>query len=83
LVQVAQLKNAVGQNRLSAKFERQVVGTGVLNRGESQKGVIDLLVRYADEWQAIAAKERLYGHNWPKLLDARRPPAQGASYASV
>jgi 7-cyano-7-deazaguanine synthase in queuosine biosynthesis len=83
LMQVAQLKNVSERDRLPSAFERHVVSTGIVKHGESQKGVIALMARYADEWLAIAAKARRNGHEWAKLLAPRLPQAQGVSNASV
>jgi len=83
LMQVAQLKNVDQRDRLPSAFERHVVSTGIVNRGESQKGVIALMARYADEWLTIADQARRNGHEWAKLLAPRQSQAQGVSYASV
>jgi len=86
LMQVAQLNNLDFGGRLPQAFERHVFSTRVLQHGESQKGLINLLARYRDEWMALAAYARRYGHGWarwitPQELHGRQN--QGVTYASA
>jgi 7-cyano-7-deazaguanine synthase in queuosine biosynthesis len=85
LMQVAQLNNVEHGEQLPRAFERHVVGTGILQRGQSQKGLIDLLVRYRDEWMTIATHARRYGHGWARWLAPQQSQGreQGVTYASA
>ncbi|MCI0533916.1 MAG: 7-cyano-7-deazaguanine synthase [Verrucomicrobiales bacterium] len=86
LMQVAQLDGVEMNDRLSSAFERHVLSTRILQRGQSQKGVIDLLARYRDEWIAIASHAQRNGHAWAKWLAPQRPQErqeQGVTYASA
>lgn len=83
LMQIAQLRGIEGGDRLPPAFERHVVGTGIVPKGQSQKGVIQLLARYRDEWTEIASAARERGHAWAKLLAPKRPATQGVNHASA
>ena len=63
-------------DRLPRAFERHILSTGILQRSQSQKGVIELLARYPDEWIASASDARLNGKAWAKWLAPRQPPEQ-------
>lgn len=85
LMQVAQLDNVEMNDQLPRAFKRHVLSTGILQRGQSQKGVIDLLARYRDEWIAIASHAQRNGHAWAKWLAPQQPQErqeQGVTYAS-
>ena len=83
LMQVAQLRGIEASDRLPSAFERHVVGTGIVPKGQSQGRVIQLLARYRDEWMVIASAARESGLAWAKLLDPRRAATQGVSHASA
>ncbi len=83
LMQIAQLRGIEEGDRLPPAFERHVVGTGIVPKGQSQKGVIQLLARYRDEWTEIASAARESGHAWAKLLAPKRPATQGVNHASA
>lgn len=86
LMQVAQLDDVEMNDRLPRAFERHVLGTGILQRGQSQKGVIDLLARYRNEWTVLAAHARRNGQAWAGLLVPQQPQdrlEQGVTYASA
>ena len=44
-MQVAQLNNVENGEQLPRAFERHVMNTGIVQRGQSQKELIDFLVR--------------------------------------
>jgi 7-cyano-7-deazaguanine synthase in queuosine biosynthesis len=81
LLQVAHLADV--ENRLPPAFERHMVGTGIIQRGQAQKGVARLLARYRDEWTVIAAAARERGHAWARLFAPKRPTSQGGTHASA
>jgi hypothetical protein len=81
LLQVARLRDIENHDRLPPAFERHVVGTGIVQRGQPQKGVIQLLARYRDEWTVIASGARERGHAWAKLLAPQRPATEGVIHA--
>jgi 7-cyano-7-deazaguanine synthase in queuosine biosynthesis len=83
LIQVAQLQGIESSDRLPPPFERHVVGTGIVCKGQPQKGVIQLLARYRDEWTRIASLERERGHAWANLLATKLLATQGVTYASA
>lgn len=83
LLQVARLRDIENHDRLPPAFERHVVGTGIIQRGQPQKGVIQLLARYRDEWTEIASAARERGHAWAGLLAPQRPATQGVTHASA
>ena len=86
LMQVAQLNDVEMNDRLPRAFERHILSTGILQRGQSQKGVINLLARYRDEWTAIAVHAGKNGHAWAKWLAPQQPQVrqeQGVTYASA
>ncbi len=83
LMQIAQLRDIENSDRLPPAFERHVVGTGIVPRGQSQKGVLDLLVRYRDEWIEIVSAARRKGLTWAELLAPDRPATQGVTHASA
>lgn len=82
LLQVAHLRGIENGDRLSPAFERHVV-PHIVPKGQSQKGVIQLLARYRDEWMGIASAARERGHAWAKLLAPNRPAMQGVNHASA
>jgi hypothetical protein len=84
LMQVAQLTNVELNDRLPRAFERHVLSTGILQRGQPQKGLIDLLARYREEWTVIASHARRNGHAWAKWL-APQPQSrqEQVTYASA
>lgn len=85
-MQTAQLNAIELEDRLPRQFERHVLGTHVLDRGESQEELIKLLARYRDEWFRLAAYAQKKGVFWGGLLARRRSarlPREGAVYASV
>jgi hypothetical protein len=86
LMQVAQLSDVEQCDHLPRAFERHVLSTGILGRGQPQKGVIDLLARYRDEWIAVASHARRNGHGWATSLAPKQSPErqeQGVTYASA
>jgi hypothetical protein len=83
LMQIAQLRDIENSDRLPPPFERHIVSTGIVPRGQSQKGVIQLLARYRDEWTEIALAARERGHAWARLLAPNRPATQGVTHASA
>jgi hypothetical protein len=86
LMQVAQLDQVEMNDRLPRAFERHVLSTGILQRGQSQKGLIELLARYRDEWIAIASHAQRNGDAWAGWLAPQQPQArkeQGVTYASA
>lgn len=83
LIQVAHLRDIENGDRLPPAFERHVVGTGILQGGQSQKGVIQLLARYRNEWTKIASTARQRGHGWAKLLAPQRSAKEGVTHASA
>jgi len=86
LMQVAQLKDVERNERLPGAFERHVISTGILMQGQSQKGVIELLARYRDEWIAVASQARRSGLGWATWLAPQQPQErleQGVIYASA
>jgi hypothetical protein len=86
LMQVAQLDGVETGETLPRAFERHVLSTNILQRGQSQKGVIELLARYRDEWVAIASNARRNGNAWAKWLSPQQPQErqeQGVTYASA
>jgi hypothetical protein len=82
LLQVAHLRGIENDDRLPPAFERHVV-PHIVPKGQSQKGVIQLLVRSRDEWTEIASAARERGHAWAKLLAPKRPGTQGVTHASA
>ena len=82
LLQIAHLRDIVNDDRLPPAFERHVV-PHIVPKGQSQKGVIQLLARYRDEWTEIASAARERGHAWAKLLAPKRPATQGVNHASA
>lgn len=62
LLQVARLRGIEDHDRLPPAFERHVVGTGIVPKGQSQEGVIRLLAGYRDEWMETASVARKRGH---------------------
>jgi hypothetical protein len=83
LLQVARLRDIENHDRLPPAFERHVIGTGIIQRGQPQKGVIELLARYRDEWTKIATVARDRGHAWARLLAPKRRATQGVIHASA
>lgn len=83
LLQVAHLRNIERHDRLPPAIERHLVGTGILAKGQSQKGVMQLLVRYRDEWMQIVSAVCKRGHAWAKLLAPQRLATEGATHASA
>jgi len=86
LMQVAQLNDVETHDRLPRAFERHLLSTNILQRGQSQKGVIDLFARYRDEWIAITSQARRNGQAWAKWLAPQQPQVrqeQGVTYASA
>ncbi|MGH7135487.1 MAG: 7-cyano-7-deazaguanine synthase [Pirellulales bacterium] len=85
LMQVAQLDGAEPRDRLPGPFERHALSTDILRRGQSQKGLIDLLVRYRDEWTTITSEARRSNLSWATWLAprAKEQHAQGAIHASA
>lgn len=83
LLHVAQLRNIENHDRLPPAFERHVVGTGIFQRGQPQKRVIQLLARYRDEWTEIALAARERGHDWARLLAPPRAATEGVTHASA
>lgn len=81
LLQVAKLRDIERTLRLPAEFERHVVGTGIVPRGQSLKGVIRLLATYRDEWREFISLAVANGHAWAMLLAPNRP--EGATHASA
>lgn len=82
LLQIAHLREIERNDRLPQAFERHVV-PHIVPKDQSQKGVIQLLVRYRDEWTEIALSARESGHTWARLLAPNRTATQGVTYASV
>jgi 7-cyano-7-deazaguanine synthase in queuosine biosynthesis len=82
LIQVAQLRDIENIDRLPPAFEQHVV-PHIVPKGQSQKGVIQLLARYRDEWMNIALEGQAKGFKWAQLLAAHRPETQGVCHASV
>jgi 7-cyano-7-deazaguanine synthase in queuosine biosynthesis len=82
LLQVAHLRNIENEERLPSMFERHVV-PGIVPKGESQKGVIELLGRYRDEWLEIVAEARERGHAWATLLVPEQPATPRANHVPV
>lgn len=83
LMQIARLRGIEDKDRLPPAFERHIVVTGIVLKGQSQKGVIQLLARYRDEWTEIASAARESGHAWARLLAPKRPETQGVTHASA
>jgi hypothetical protein len=81
LMQVAQLRDIENTDRLPSTFERHVV-PHIVPKGQSQKGVIQLLARYRDEWMNIASEGKARGLDWARLLAAHRPETQGVCHVS-
>jgi Queuosine biosynthesis protein QueC len=83
LMQVEQLSDIEITGRLPRVFERHVLSTGILRRDQSQKEIIDLLVRYRNEWRGIATSARRMGHRWASWIVPEQKPRQGVSYVSA
>ena len=45
--------------------------------------MIELLVRYKDEWMTIASDKRERGYEWARLLAAHELQTQGVTHAPV
>jgi len=83
LMQIVQLRGIEAGDRLPPAFERHIVGTGIVRKGQAQQGVIQLLARFRDEWTEIASAAQDGGHAWAKLLASKRPALQGVNHASA
>lgn len=85
LMQVAKLDGAETQNRLPSSFERHVLSTEIVQRGQSQQGLIDLLARYRNEWLAIAADAQRNHLPWSSWLarPTRAQRAEGVPHVSA
>jgi hypothetical protein len=70
-------------DQIPPTFERHVVRTVIVPKAQSQKGIIQLLARYRDEWTEIAAEARERGRAWARLLASKPPAAQGGTHASA
>lgn len=82
LVQVAHLRDIENCENLPRFFERHIV-PHIIPKGHSQRGVIELLARYRDEWEKVASVARERGCLWASLLAPKRPPRKGVEHASV
>jgi 7-cyano-7-deazaguanine synthase in queuosine biosynthesis len=83
LLQVARLQDIENHDRLPPAFERHLIGTGILQRDQSQRAVVELLARYRNEWMKIAADAREQGHAWARLLAPKQLASRGLIDASA
>lgn len=84
LMQVEQLADLEIEGRIPRALEGYVLSTGILRKGESQNDIVDLLVRYRNEWMRIATLARQEGHHWANwLVREQQPRKQGVSYVSA
>jgi 7-cyano-7-deazaguanine synthase in queuosine biosynthesis len=82
LLQVARLRGIENRDRLPPAFERHVV-PHIVPKGQSQKGVIQLLARHRKEWTEFVSAARKHGHAWARLLAPQRPATPGVIHASA
>jgi 7-cyano-7-deazaguanine synthase in queuosine biosynthesis len=83
LMQVAWLSGVESRGQLPSAFARHLISTEILGRNQLQEDLIELLVRYRDEWMVIASEAERKGHNWAKLLATHEPKMEGITNASA
>ena len=84
LMQVVQLGMLETQGAIPQRFQRHLIGTEVVQPGESLEPIIDLLLRYRHEWLDLAAVGEGRGWSWTKLLGPTGSTRyEGVSHASA
>jgi 7-cyano-7-deazaguanine synthase in queuosine biosynthesis len=83
LMQIAELEQVQSGRRLPDRILRHLMGTGILDSGQSSAPFIRLFSEYRREWLDVAKLAERCGYSWTKLTCSSGNTSEGANRASA